>query len=92
MNVKMDDGSYLVAGKEVTAFTNGEEVAVSKLDVVSKPSGPGSCEDILGPVCGATFKDGGVFQANVCVSGNLFTGQNPPSAGPLAEAIIKHLS
>ena len=33
---------------------------------------------------GGLFKDGGVFKPNVCVAGNLMTGQNPPSAGPLA--------
>jgi len=87
-NVKLDDGTYLVAGKEVTAFTNGEEVYCSKMETVSTPSGPGSNEDVL-PTRGATFKDGGVFQPNVCVAGNLYTGQNPPSAGPLAAAIIK---
>jgi len=89
-NVTLDDGTYLVAGKDVTAFTNGEENAMSKYDVVSTPSGPGSCEDVLSQR-GATFHDGGVFQPKVCVSGNLFTGQNPPSAGPLAAAIVAAL-
>lgn len=89
-NVKLADGSFLVAGKEVTGFTNAEEVAVGKTDVVAVPSGPGSCEDALTAV-GAKFKDGGVFQPNVCIAGNLITGQNPPSAGPIAEAIVNFL-
>merc|ERR1719183_2889189 len=80
-NVKLADGSALVAGKEVTGFTNAEENVVGKYDVVSEPSGPGSCEDALAKA-GGVFKDGGVFQANVCISGNLMSGQNPPSAGP----------
>lgn len=84
------DGVPLVKGKDVTGFTNGEENAVSKYDVVSAPSGPGSCEDVLKGL-GANFKDGGVFQPMVCVAGNLFTGQNPPSAGPLATAVINAL-
>uniref|UniRef100_A0A7S3JZG6 DJ-1/PfpI domain-containing protein n=1 Tax=Aureoumbra lagunensis TaxID=44058 RepID=A0A7S3JZG6_9STRA len=87
----LDDGTPLVAGKQITAFTNDEENAVGKYEIVSKPSGPGSCEDNL-KALGCTFVDGGVFQPQVCVAGNLFTGQNPPSAGPLAEAVIKVLA
>lgn len=89
-NVKLSDGSVLVEGKEVTGFTNAEEAAVGKTEVVAVPSGPGSCEDALS-AAGATFKDGGVFQANVCIAGALMTGQNPPSAKPLAEAIVAAL-
>ena len=58
-NVKLTDGSVLVAGKEVTGFTNAEEEAVGKTEVVAEPSGPGSCEDVL-TAARATFKDGGV--------------------------------
>lgn len=89
-DVKLSDGSVLVAGKEVTGFTNAEEEAVGKTEVVAAPSGPGSCEDVLA-AAGATFKDGGVFQPNVCIVGALMTGQNPPSAKPLAEAIVAAL-
>ena len=90
-NVKKTDGSYLVSGKNLTGFTNGEENAMSKYEVVSKPSGPGSCQDLLSER-GAYFSDGGVFQPNVVVDGNLLTGQNPPSAAPLADAINKMLA
>ena len=90
-NVKKTDGSYLVSGKNLTGFTNGEENAVSKYEVVSEPSGPGSCQDLLSER-GANFSDGGVFQPNVVVDGNLLTGQNPPSAAPLADAINKMLA
>jgi len=85
-NVKDENGLPLLEGKECTGFTNAEEQAVEKYDVVSKPSGPGSCEDVLGAV--GKFKDAGVFQPNVCVAGMVLTGQNPPSAGPLADALI----
>ena len=97
INVELSDGTKLLAGKEVTAFTNGEEEAMGKTDIVAKPSGPGSCEDAMqwnneeGAPAGATFKDGGVFAANVVVDGLLFTGQNPPSAAPLAEAVLFRL-
>ena len=67
-NVKLASGQNLVEGKKITGFTNGEENAVSKYEVVSEPSGPGSCEDLLS-ARGATFSDGGVFQPNVVVDG-----------------------
>lgn len=81
--IVMGDETKLLAGKECTGFTNLEEAAQGKYEVVSKDSGPGSCEDTMREA-GGLFKDGGVFKPNVCVAGNLMTGQNPPSAGPLA--------
>lgn len=89
-NVKLSNGTWLVEGKNMTAFTNGEENAMSKYEVVSEPTGPGSCQDLLG-ARGASFSDGGVFKANVVIDGNLLTGQNPPSAAPLADAINEAL-
>jgi putative intracellular protease/amidase len=32
-----------------------------------------------------------VFKENVCVAGNIYTGQNPPSAGPLAKKLVEVL-
>lgn len=88
VNVKLSTGAYLCAGQPVTAFTNAEEDAVKRRDVV-----PFTCEDALNKL-GGKFVDGGVFKANVCVGhgGRLVTGQNPPSAGPLAQTIVKYLS
>lgn len=86
VNVVLKDGSLLIKGKEVTAFTNLEEDAVKRREVV-----PWTCEDKLGEL-GATFVDGGVFKESVVVSDRLLTGQNPPSAGPLAHAIVKALA
>lgn len=85
VNVKTSDGEYLVKGKTVTAFTNAEEDAVNRRTVV-----PWTCEDKLAER-GAKFVDGGVFQQSVQISDRLMTGQNPPSAEPLAHAIVKAL-
>ena len=85
VNVKLASGDLLAKGKKVTAFTNGEEDAVQRRDVV-----PWTNEDKYNAI-GAEFVDGGVFQPNVCVSERLITGQNPPSAGPTAEAVLKML-
>jgi len=86
INVKLADGSLLVAGKEVTAFTNDEEVAVSCKEIV-----PYTCEDKFKEI-GPKFSDGGVFQANVKVDGRLITGQNPPSADPCAKAVVSAMT
>jgi len=91
VNVDVGDAK-LLAGKECTGFSNAEEAAMGKTDVVAKPSGPGSCEDMMGSTCeggaGGNFVCAGVFEAKVCVDGNLITGQNPPSAAPLADAVL----
>jgi len=86
VNVKLSDGSLLVKDKEITAFTNAEEDAVKCKEVV-----PYTCEDKFKEQ-GSKFSDGGVFQANVKVDGRLITGQNPPSAGACAEAVVKALA
>lgn len=86
INIKLADGTLLVKGKKVTAFTNAEEDAVKRREVV-----PWTCEDKLTEL-GAEFVDGGVFKECVQVSDRLMTGQNPPSAGALAKTIIEALS
>jgi len=40
---------------------------------------------------GGKFECAGLFQANVVVDGKLYTGQNPASAKPLAERIVRDL-
>lgn len=81
VNVKTKDGELLVKGKKVTAFTNAEEDAVKRREVV-----PWTCEDKLAEI-GAEFVDGGAWQPSVQISDRLMTGQNPQSASPLAEKI-----
>mmetsp|Transcript_50871 Transcript_50871/g.65140 ORF Transcript_50871/g.65140 Transcript_50871/m.65140 type:complete len:235 (+) Transcript_50871:71-775(+) len=85
-NVKLSDGTYLVEGKTVAAFTNAEEDAVSRRNKI-----PFTCEDRFNER-GAKYTQGGVFEAHVAVDGKLITGQNPPSAKPTAEAVIAALA
>jgi len=85
-NVKLSDGSYLVAGKEVAGFSNEEEDAVQRRSIV-----PYTVGDIL-KERGAKYTQGGVFHAHVVVDGNLITGQNPPSAKKTAEAVVAALA
>ncbi len=96
-NVKLSNGEYLVAGKEVTAFTNAEEGFVVELSSLlpahpqEELAGKRTCEDILG-ARGGNFTQTSPWGAHVAKSDRLFTGQNPASAGPVADAIVEALS
>jgi putative intracellular protease/amidase len=85
VNVKLSDGSYLVAGKRVAAFTNEEEIAVGLETVV-----PFLLESTL-IARGATHTKADNFQAHVEVSDRLVTGQNPASAAGVAEQMVSLL-
>jgi putative intracellular protease/amidase len=79
VNVRLSDGSYLVAGKALTAFTNDEERAMQTDRTV-----PFLLEDRL-IERGARFEPAPLWQRQVVVSERLVTGQNPASAAGVAE-------
>ncbi len=85
VNVKLSNGQYLVADKQVSAFTNDEERAV-KLDAVV----PFLLADKL-TERGALHQPAPLWQKKVVVSERLVTGQNPASAASVAEAVIEVL-
>ncbi len=85
VNVKLSDGSYLVAEKAVSAFTNDEERTV-KLDTVV----PFLLESKL-VERGALFQPAPNWAEKVVVSERLVTGQNPASAAGVAKAMVKLL-
>lgn len=86
VNLRLADGSYLVAGKEVAAFTNDEERAAGMAEVV-----PFLLADAL-VERGATHRPAANWQANVVTDGRLVTGQNPASATGVAEAVVAALA
>jgi len=89
VNVKLTSGEFLIKGQEVAGFTNVEEDAVKRREIV-----PFTCEDKI-KANGGTHKGAGVFEVCVAVSGTdgrLITGQNPPSAKVTAEAVVAKLS
>jgi len=85
VNVKLGDGSLLVKDKEVAAFTNEEEDEVKCREFMKW-----TCEDKLTEI-GAKYTKGGVWATHVAVADRLITGQNPQSAGPTAEAVVKNM-
>jgi putative intracellular protease/amidase len=83
VDIKLSDGSYLIAGKSVAGFTNEEEAAVGLSNVVpfllaSKLSDRG-----------ATHTKADNFQTHVVVSDRLVTGQNPASAKGVGVEMVK---
>lgn len=85
VDVKLSNGNYLVANKDVSAFTNDEERTV-KLDAVV----PFLLEDKL-VAHGARHQPAPNWQQKVVVSERLVTGQNPASASGVAEAVVSVL-
>lgn len=86
VNVKLSTGKYLVADKQVSAFTNDEERTV-KLDSVV----PFLLADAL-TAHGAQHQPAPNWQKQVVVSERLVTGQNPASAQGVAEGVVGLLS
>lgn len=84
-DVKAADGSPLVAGREVTGFTNSEEAGVGLTDVV-----PFLVEDML-KAAGGQYSKGPDWGAYVVSDGLLITGQNPASSAATAAELVKHL-
>jgi putative intracellular protease/amidase len=82
VNARLSSGMYLVAGKEVSAFTDEEEIAVELEKVV-----PFALESKL-RARGARFVEAPNFEKKVAVSERLVTGQNPASATGVAEAVV----
>jgi putative intracellular protease/amidase len=86
VNITLSDGTPLVEGKQVSAFTNEEEDAVGLTNVV-----PFSLESaLIGK--GAKFTKTGKFQEFAVADSRLVTGQNPASASKVAEMVVAELA
>ncbi|MFI5842479.1 type 1 glutamine amidotransferase domain-containing protein [Catenuloplanes sp. NPDC051500] len=80
------DGTPLVAGRDVTGFTNSEEVGVGLEKVV-----PFLVEDEL-KAKGGNYSKGEDWAPYVVRDGLLITGQNPASSAPAADALLALLA
>lgn len=81
-SVKAADGTPLVKGRKVTAFTNSEEEAVGLTDVV-----PFLVEDML-VQNGGKYVRGEDWSSFVVTDATLVTGQNPASSREAADALL----
>jgi putative intracellular protease/amidase len=86
VDVKLTDGTPLVKGKKVAAFTNDEEEAVGLAGVV-----PFLLQSKL-EEAGATHVAAENFAENAVADGRLVTGQNPASAAKTAELLVAALA
>jgi putative intracellular protease/amidase len=87
VNVKLSDGSYLVAGQRVTGLSDDEEEAMQFTKDM-----PFLLESALRKNGAVYEKADDLFGVKVLASGKngkLITGQNPPSATVIGEALIK---
>jgi putative intracellular protease/amidase len=87
LNTKLSDGSYLVAGRNMTGFTWREEVLARVNKLV-----PYNAEEGL-KKRGALYKKAKLpFVSYTVVDANLVTGQNPGSAKETAKKVVTALS
>jgi putative intracellular protease/amidase len=80
------DGNWVFAGRELTAFTDEEEQLFGTAE-----GAPWLLASRLREL-GATHRGGPAYQAFTVRDRNLFTGQNPASSAPMAEAMIAALA
>lgn len=85
VNVRDANGDYLVKGRKVTGFSNGEEDAVELSDVV-----PFMLEDRLRER-GGIYSKGADWSPYAVVDGQLITGQNPASSQLVAEKLLEQI-
>ena len=85
VDLKLSDGTYLVAGKTVTGFANVEEDYSDAF--VGRQVMPWRVEDALRER-GANYVQAGLFKAFAIRDGRLITGQQQYSSRLVAEAVI----
>ena len=87
VDVKLKDGSYLVANKAVNSFTNEEEKLFGKKWINDFDF---MLEDKL-TERGANFQSSDIMLSHVAIDQRLITGQNPTSTTGVAIALVESL-
>ncbi|KAE9410431.1 class I glutamine amidotransferase-like protein [Gymnopus androsaceus JB14] len=85
VGVQTTDGKSIFAGKKAVGFSNVEEEQAGAVETI-----PFLLEDRIKSLGGEYIK-ADPWQPKVIVDGHLITGQNPASALPLGEALLKAL-
>jgi len=86
LDIKDASGEFVIKGKAVAGFTNGEEEAVQLTDIV-----PFLVEDEL-IKRGADYQKVDDFNAFSVQDGLIISGQNPASSELVAEKLVAHLN
>ncbi|MBX2946888.1 MAG: type 1 glutamine amidotransferase domain-containing protein [Cyclobacteriaceae bacterium] len=87
VNVRLSDGELLLANRQVSSFTNREELL---LIPDAAEIFPFLLQDKLIEK-GARFNEGFLYLNKVSKDGNLVTGQNPWSTWTVAESVIEQM-
>lgn len=87
LNTTLSDGSYLVAGKRVTGFSNAEEEYLGQAEIM-----PLLLQDEFVERGAEYIEADTVWGDNVVVDGRMISAQNPPSAEIIGTAIIEALA
>jgi len=87
VDVKLKDGSYLIANKAINGFTNTEEQLFGQKWL---PHFDFKLEDKL-IERGGKFQASDIMLSHVAIDGRLITGQNPTSTTEVATALVKSL-
>lgn len=88
VNIKLEDGSYFVAGKRITSFTSIEDHAFKKEHINKYPF---IVQTEL-EARDARFVNNRPMLPFVAVDGNLITAQNPMSVAKATEALVLKLN
>ncbi|MGW4195238.1 type 1 glutamine amidotransferase domain-containing protein [Streptomyces sp. NPDC005004] len=86
LSANLPGGRWLFEGRTMAAFSNEEE----RLNGTAEHA-PWLLENMI-TSRGGTVEDVKAWDPHVIVDGNLLSGQNPASAGPLAEKLISVLN
>lgn len=85
LNIKDDQGKYLIAGKTVTGFTHAEEIIAGKQSVVP------FLNQKVAEERGASFSKKRAYSEYAVKDGRLLTGQNPFSVRAVAKLLLKEI-
>lgn len=86
LNVKDASGTFLIQNRQITGFSNVEEVLAKRDTII-----PFHLQNEI-KQRGAIYRFGRVpFTSTLEVDGRIITGQNPQSPSQVAEAVRKHL-
>lgn len=88
VDVTLSDGSYLIEGKTMTGFSNGEEAVADA--IVGQQVMPWHIEDAARER-GANYVQGGLWKAFAVRDGRLITGQQQYSGAATAKLVIEAL-